>query len=109
MGTRAEREARWHAGGPVYVRRDRTGEAAVVDAVRWASALANAGTSLYEIGAVLRHRQLSTTTRYARRDGDRRRPGVEPAAGAGGRVATALELTNLPAANVPIPFCLDFR
>jgi integrase len=30
-----------------------------------ASALANAGTPLYEIGAVLGHRQLSTTTRYA--------------------------------------------
>jgi integrase len=30
-----------------------------------ASALANAGTPLYEIGAVLGHMQLSTTTRYA--------------------------------------------
>jgi len=30
-----------------------------------ASALANAGTPLYEIGAVLGHRQLSTTSRYA--------------------------------------------
>ena len=30
-----------------------------------ASALANAGTPMYEIGAVLGHRQLSTTTRYA--------------------------------------------
>ena len=30
-----------------------------------ASALANAGTPLYEIGALLGHRQLSTTTRYA--------------------------------------------
>jgi integrase len=30
-----------------------------------ASALANAGTPLYQIGAVLDHRQLSTTTRYA--------------------------------------------
>jgi len=30
-----------------------------------ASALANAGTPLYEIGAVLGHSQLSTTTRYA--------------------------------------------
>jgi site-specific recombinase XerD len=30
-----------------------------------ASALANAGTPLYEIGAVLGYRQLSTTTRYA--------------------------------------------
>jgi integrase len=30
-----------------------------------ASALANAGTPLYEIGVVLGHRQLSTTTRYA--------------------------------------------
>lgn len=30
-----------------------------------ASALANAGTPLYEIGAVLGHRQLNTTTRYA--------------------------------------------
>jgi site-specific recombinase XerD len=32
---------------------------------RLASALAYAGTALYEIGAVLGHRQLSTTTRYA--------------------------------------------
>ncbi len=31
----------------------------------FASALANAGTPLYEIGAVLGHLQLSTTTRYA--------------------------------------------
>jgi integrase len=31
----------------------------------FASALANAGTPLYEIGTVLGHRQLSTTTRYA--------------------------------------------
>jgi site-specific recombinase XerD len=30
-----------------------------------ASALANSGTPLYEIGALLGHRQLSTTTRYA--------------------------------------------
>jgi integrase len=30
-----------------------------------ASALASAGKPLYEIGAVLGHRQLSTTTRYA--------------------------------------------
>jgi site-specific recombinase XerD len=30
-----------------------------------ASALVNAGTPLYEIGAVLGHRQLSTTTCYA--------------------------------------------
>jgi hypothetical protein len=30
-----------------------------------ASALANAGTPLYEIGTVLGHTQLSTTTRYA--------------------------------------------
>ncbi len=30
-----------------------------------ASALANAGTPLFGIGAVLGHRQLSTTTRYA--------------------------------------------
>jgi integrase len=30
-----------------------------------ASALANSGVPLYEIGAVLGHRQLSTTTRYA--------------------------------------------
>jgi integrase len=31
----------------------------------FASALANAGTPLYEIGTVLGHSQLSTTTRYA--------------------------------------------
>jgi len=31
----------------------------------FASALANAGTPLYEIGTVLGHRQLATTTRYA--------------------------------------------
>ena len=31
----------------------------------FASALANAGTPLYEIGTVLGHTQLSTTTRYA--------------------------------------------
>jgi site-specific recombinase XerD len=31
----------------------------------FASALANAGTPLYEIGTVLGHLQLSTTTRYA--------------------------------------------
>jgi integrase len=31
----------------------------------FASALANAGAPLYEIGTVLGHRQLSTTTRYA--------------------------------------------
>jgi len=30
-----------------------------------ASALANAGTPLYAIGAILGHKQLSTTTRYA--------------------------------------------
>jgi site-specific recombinase XerD len=30
-----------------------------------ASVLANAGTPLYDIGVVLGHRQLSTTTRYA--------------------------------------------
>jgi site-specific recombinase XerD len=30
-----------------------------------ASALANAGTPLYKIGAVLGHKQLSTTKRYA--------------------------------------------
>ena len=31
----------------------------------FASALANAGVPLFEIGTVLGHRQLSTTTRYA--------------------------------------------
>jgi len=31
----------------------------------FASALANAGTGLFEIGTILGHRQLSTTTRYA--------------------------------------------
>jgi integrase len=31
----------------------------------FASALANAGTPLYEIGTILGHRQLATTTRYA--------------------------------------------
>lgn len=36
-----------------------------------ASALANAGTSLYEIGAVLGHKQLSTTTRYAHHSPER--------------------------------------
>ena len=36
-----------------------------------ASALANAGTPLYEIGAVLGHRQLSTTTRYAHHSSQR--------------------------------------
>ena len=35
------------------------------------SALANAGKPLYEIGVVLGHLQLSTTTRYAHRSAQR--------------------------------------
>ena len=54
-----------------------------------ASALANAGTPLYEIGAVLGHKQLSTTTRYAHHSPQRMvetataAAGVEPDAGGG--------------------------
>ena len=44
----------------------------------FASALANAGTHLFEICTVLGHTQLSTTTRYAHHAPQR----LEPAAGA---------------------------
>jgi integrase len=58
-----------------------------------ASALANAGTPLYEIGAVLGHRQLSTTTRYAHHSPQRM---VETA------TAAARAWNLLPAPDEPV-------